>query len=87
VWLDVAINGTLLGRIEVVLFAKRAPRTAENFRLLCTGELGSDAAGHRYHLKITDSGELRQGRYGSTPEYQALIDNERKRIVAAAVAR
>ncbi|PNW78007.1 hypothetical protein CHLRE_10g460600v5 [Chlamydomonas reinhardtii] len=51
VWIDVALNGTKLGRVEYVLFVKEAPRAAENFRQLCSGEKGQDASGRRYHLK------------------------------------
>ncbi|GLI63752.1 hypothetical protein VaNZ11_006825 [Volvox africanus] len=51
VWMDVSLNGTLLGRIEMVLFVKDAPRAAENMRLLCSGELGASPTGQRYHLK------------------------------------
>ena len=37
VWLDVSIGGVSSGRLVLELFADRAPRTAENFRCLCTG--------------------------------------------------
>lgn len=37
VWVDVALNGTKIGRIEYVLFVKESPRAAENMRLLCSG--------------------------------------------------
>ncbi len=40
VFLDVAIKGQPVGRIEMVLFVREAPRAAENFRALCTGEVG-----------------------------------------------
>ncbi|KAG2487798.1 hypothetical protein HYH03_013642 [Edaphochlamys debaryana] len=46
VWVEVALNGTVLGRIEYVLFAKDSPRAAENMRVLCSGEMGKDL-----HLK------------------------------------
>lgn len=39
VWMDVALRGKKLGRIEMVLFVKEAPRAAENLRQLCSGEL------------------------------------------------
>ncbi|KAK3155354.1 hypothetical protein QOZ80_2BG0202140 [Eleusine coracana subsp. coracana] len=39
-FLDVSIGGELEGRIVVELFASVVPRTAENFRALCTGEKG-----------------------------------------------
>ena len=37
VYFDVAIKGEYIGRIKMVLFSKEAPRSAENFRQLCTG--------------------------------------------------
>ena len=40
VWLDLSIGGVKSGRLVVELFADRVPRTAENFRCLCTGERG-----------------------------------------------
>jgi len=43
VFFDIAIGGEDAGRIEMELFAKVTPKTAENFRCLCTGEKG---AGH-----------------------------------------
>uniref|UniRef100_A0A061QJN8 Peptidyl-prolyl cis-trans isomerase cyp40-like n=2 Tax=Tetraselmis sp. GSL018 TaxID=582737 RepID=A0A061QJN8_9CHLO len=46
VYLDVAIAGELVGRITIVLLNKEAPRAAENFRALCTGEKGIVPAGH-----------------------------------------
>jgi len=38
VFFDVTIGGTTAGRIVVELFADKVPKTAENFRQLCTGE-------------------------------------------------
>ena len=40
VYLDVSIGGSPVGRMVFRLFEKDAPRTAENFRCLCTGEKG-----------------------------------------------
>ncbi|KAL6773862.1 CYN52B [Auxenochlorella protothecoides x Auxenochlorella symbiontica] len=56
VFLDVAIKGTPQGRIEAVLFPDVSPRSAENFRQLCTGEKGTvpegrEGAGMAYHFK------------------------------------
>ncbi|KAG2487803.1 hypothetical protein HYH03_013647 [Edaphochlamys debaryana] len=51
VWLEVAVNGTALGRMEVLLLEREAPLAAENFRLLCTGELGKNAKGQLRHFK------------------------------------
>ncbi|KAJ1920219.1 hypothetical protein H4219_001452 [Mycoemilia scoparia] len=40
VFLDIEINGEQVGRIIIELFKDKVPKTAENFRLLCTGECG-----------------------------------------------
>ena len=42
VFLDVRIGSRDVGRIKIELFADRVPRTAENFRQLCTGEFRRD---------------------------------------------
>ncbi|KAL2312238.1 Peptidyl-prolyl cis-trans isomerase cyp3 [Schizosaccharomyces pombe] len=38
VFMDIAIDGRLLGRIKIRLFSSIVPKTAENFRQFCTGE-------------------------------------------------
>ena len=38
VFFDVSIGGAHVGRVKFELFADVAPRTAENFRQMCTGE-------------------------------------------------
>jgi len=38
VFLDVSIGGAPVGRLRIELFKSQVPRTAENFRQLCTGE-------------------------------------------------
>merc|ERR1712139_544435 len=40
-----------LGRIEMELFANVVPKTAENFRQLCTGEAGVGKSGKPLHYK------------------------------------
>ncbi len=38
--MDICIGGDDIGRIEFELFTDLTPKTAENFRALCTGEYG-----------------------------------------------
>ncbi|XP_037445345.1 peptidyl-prolyl cis-trans isomerase-like [Triticum dicoccoides] len=51
VFFDVTIGGTPAGRIVMELFAKDVPKTAENFRALCTGEKGVGRSGKPLHYK------------------------------------
>uniref|UniRef100_A0A7S1RTA5 peptidylprolyl isomerase n=1 Tax=Alexandrium catenella TaxID=2925 RepID=A0A7S1RTA5_ALECA len=51
VFFDIDIGGKRAGRIEFELFAKIAPRTAENFRALATGERGVGKSGKPLHFK------------------------------------
>merc|ERR1712051_381589 len=45
------IGGAPAGRIEMELFDKDVPKTAENFRCLCTGEKGKGRSGKPLHFK------------------------------------
>jgi peptidylprolyl isomerase len=51
VFFDVSANGSPLGRIEMTLRADVVPKTAENFRALCTGEKGTGTSGKPLHFK------------------------------------
>ncbi len=51
VFFDVSAGPTPLGRIVMELYADTVPRTAENFRALCTGEKGVGRAGKALHFK------------------------------------
>ncbi|WP_201057241.1 peptidylprolyl isomerase [Marichromatium gracile] len=52
--LDVSIGGEPAGTVTLELFADTTPKTAENFRVLCTGERGDDLAyaGSPFHRII-----------------------------------
>eukprot|EP00658_Telonema_sp_P-2_P080406 TRINITY_DN79_c0_g1_i5.p1 TRINITY_DN79_c0_g1~~TRINITY_DN79_c0_g1_i5.p1 ORF type:complete len:173 (-),score=54.83 TRINITY_DN79_c0_g1_i5:248-766(-) len=51
VFFDMTIGGNAAGRIEMTLRADVVPRTAENFRALCTGEKGTGKSGKPLHFK------------------------------------
>ncbi|KAJ1356908.1 Cyanate hydratase [Parelaphostrongylus tenuis] len=51
VYLDVKIGESPAGKITVELFNDVVPKTAENFRALCTGENGKSKSGHPLHFK------------------------------------
>lgn len=53
VFLDVMMNRQI-HRIEIELFSDITPRTAENFRTLCTGERGLSYKGSIFHRCIKD---------------------------------
>ena len=51
VFFEVSVNGKTK-RIEFELFANVVPKTAENFRALCTGEKGRGRKGKPLHYKV-----------------------------------
>jgi peptidylprolyl isomerase len=51
VFFDIEADGSPMGRVEMELFADVVPKTAENFRALCTGEKGVGKAGKALHYK------------------------------------
>lgn len=58
-FLDVSVGGSPAGRLVIDLFGQLTPRTAENFRALCTGEKGFGYAGSSIYRII--SGQTLQG--------------------------
>ena len=51
VYFDVTVGGQSAGRITMELYADKCPKTAENFRALCTGEKGTGKSGKPLHYK------------------------------------
>jgi Cyclophilin type peptidyl-prolyl cis-trans isomerase/CLD len=48
---DISIGGRPTGRIIFQLYSDVVPKTAENFRALCTGENGEGVSGKPLHYK------------------------------------
>jgi len=53
VFFEMTIDGQPAGRIEMELFADKFPKTADNFRCLCTGKKGNGPSGKPLHYKGT----------------------------------
>jgi len=51
VFFDVTVGGQYLGRLVMLLYSDTTPKTAENFRALCTGEKGLASTGQPLHYK------------------------------------
>lgn len=51
VFFDILIGKMRAGRVVMELFADATPKTAENFRALCTGEKGIGSSGKPLHYK------------------------------------
>ncbi|KAJ8986073.1 hypothetical protein NQ317_003367 [Molorchus minor] len=51
VFFDIKFGVAKAGRIVIELFKDKVPKTAENFRALCTGEKGIGKFGKPLHYK------------------------------------
>lgn len=54
VYFTVAVDDQPLGRITMELFSHIVPKTAENFRALCTGEKGFGFQNSIFHRVVPD---------------------------------
>uniref|UniRef100_A0A8C6Y8M0 E3 SUMO-protein ligase RanBP2 n=1 Tax=Naja naja TaxID=35670 RepID=A0A8C6Y8M0_NAJNA len=54
VYLDISADDEPLGQVRIELFSNVVPQTAENFRVLCTGEKGFGFRNSRFHRIIPD---------------------------------
>ena len=61
VFFDISIGGRAAGRVTFELYADVVPRTAENFRALCTGEKGVGKSGKPLHFKGSSFHRIIQG--------------------------
>jgi cyclophilin family peptidyl-prolyl cis-trans isomerase len=52
VYFDIQIGHRPVGRMVFELYADVTPKTAENFRSLCTGERGMSSSGSPLHFKV-----------------------------------
>ena len=51
VFFDIAVDGVKIGRIVFKLHFETVPKTADNFKSLCTGSKGVGRSGYRLHFK------------------------------------
>ena len=51
VFFDITVGGQMAGRVTIELYSDKCPKTAENFRALCTGEKGVGKSGKPLHFK------------------------------------
>jgi len=53
-YLDISVGGASAGRIVIDLYGEIAPKTAENFRQLCSGEAGFGYAGTSFFKVLSE---------------------------------
>ena len=70
-FLELALRGKRMGRLEVVLLVKDAPLASENFKWLCTGKISTSALAHRRRDK-GEAGRVGRGGAGRGGEGQGM---------------
>jgi peptidyl-prolyl isomerase E (cyclophilin E) len=73
VYFDIKIGKTEVGRIIMMLRADVVPRTAENFRCLCTHEKGYGFQGSTFHRIIPDFVSFHSGVFTMISTFCPLI--------------
>jgi cyclophilin family peptidyl-prolyl cis-trans isomerase len=81
VFFDVAVDDGPAKRIVMELFADIVPKTAENFRALCTGEKGFGYKGSKFHQCVPgeklEGGDFEKGNgSGGRSIYGKYFDDE-----------
>jgi peptidylprolyl isomerase len=92
VFFDLLADSKPLGKIKFELFTDLVPKTAENFRLLCTGEKGKGKSGKVLHYKgsifhriipgfMAQGGDITHGNgYGGESIYGEKFADENFRV-------
>ncbi|KAI0229615.1 Peptidyl-prolyl cis-trans isomerase E [Lamellibrachia satsuma] len=86
IYLDIQIGEVDAGRMTIELFSNIVPRTAENFRMLCTGGKGFDYKNCKFHRIIpqfmAQGGDITRGNgTGGKSIYGDQFEDENFNIV------
>ena len=73
VFFDISIGNRPAGRVVMELFDDVVPKTAENFRALCTGEKGEGRAGVPLHYKGFWKNKQKQTKNNKTQTIKFLL--------------